>query len=244
MSRVGTYRGKDRTWWTRSRVIDGMRRFHSDTGQVPLSTEVWHHMTAGLGKDPTRRRYPSFYGVLRYFRSFREAWQACGVHTNRTHENWSEIEDWYLHEAAGLLSRNQIACDLNRTPNAVHRRLYDLGIHSYRAQGWTLFRLQKATGVRYDLFRKYLDRGLVPFVRGSKCLYVDPADFLVAKEIDWASVDRELEGAVRRSLVGRLMAVLSAAQRREPWSESGPDVTENWGHGAPGERPVIADVRA
>jgi hypothetical protein len=78
--------------------------------------------------------------VLRYFATFRAAWAAAGVEVGRSEEAWTALEDWYLREGAGLISRAELARDLRRTPDAVHRRLYDLGLHSYQRWGWTLHR--------------------------------------------------------------------------------------------------------
>lgn len=204
-----------RTWWTRERVLEGLRRFHADTGLAPTATHEWHEATKGQPRDPTRRRYPSFYGVLRWYETFRQAWAAAGIHTNRDWEEWTPIEDWYLREGAGLLSRKELAADLNRTPDAVHRRLYDLGLHSYQVRwGWTLHHLERVAGVPRHLMDKYLERGEVAFLRGSKCIYVDPADLLVIDEIDWAAPPIELERDVRRALVGRLVNILAGQEPR------------------------------
>ena len=84
-----------RTWWTRERVLAGLRRFHQEHGLAPTSTEEWHRLTghrgARGGGSGTRRRYPSFSGVLRYFATFRQAWMAAGIDTGRAMESWSEL---------------------------------------------------------------------------------------------------------------------------------------------------------
>ena len=136
---VHTRRTGARTWWTRERVIVGLRRFYKEHGFAPTSTEHWHQLTAnrgGRGGGPgTRRPYPSLYAVLRYFDTFRQAWAAAGIEVGRMQESWSELEDCYLREGAGVLSRVELARDLQRTPDAVHRRLYDLGLHTYQRWG-------------------------------------------------------------------------------------------------------------
>lgn len=207
-----TYRARypNRTWWTRERVVAALRRWHRDHGTAPTSTEEWNELTKGVGgRAPQDRPYPSFYGVLRYFRSFREAWTAAGVDVDRIHQEWTALEDWYLREAAGLVPRDEIARDLKRSPDAVHRRLYDLGIHSYQQQGWTLSRIAAATGLTMHTLRNgYVRRGRLPFAVGTKCYYLDPADLVAIREIDWSAVTPELEHAVRRALVGRIVATL------------------------------------
>src|SRR3981081_4533096 len=117
-------RSAGRTWWTRDRVVSGLRRFHLDHGLTPTSTEEWHQLTARRGYrgggSGLRRPYPSFYAILRYFETFRQAWAAVGIDVGRRQESWSEIEDWYLREGVGVISRTELARDLQRTPNAVH----------------------------------------------------------------------------------------------------------------------------
>lgn len=203
-------------WWTRERVVEGLRRFYRDFGFAPTSTEAYQQKQqfTGTSQNGVGNPYPSFYGVLKYFRTFREAWTAAGVKVNRDWEEWTTSEDWFIAEAAGLLTRNEIAAYLDRTPNAVHRRLYDLGINSYEARGWTFYRIMRATQVPDHIIRKYADRGDLPYLRGSKCLYVDPADLLVVKEINWNDPPTELAEAVRRSLMTRLVTLLSGKDWR------------------------------
>jgi hypothetical protein len=190
-----------RTWWTRERVLAGLRRFHQEHGLAPTSTEEWHRLTghrgARGGGSGTRRRYPSFSGVLRYFATFRQAWTAAGIDTGRAMESWSELEDWYLREGAGLIPRAELARDLQRTPDAVHRRLYDLGIHAYQRWGWTLHRVERVAQVPRHVLQTYLDRGDLPYLRGCKVVFVDPGDLVVVREIDWDNPPAELEEAAR-----------------------------------------------
>ena len=114
-------------------MLEGLRRWYRTQGTAPTSAEAWH-ATVDLAFDPQAkgyaRPYPSAYAVLRWFGSFRAAWRAAGVGVDRAWEAWSELEDWYLREAAGILTRTEMATDLGRSPDAVHRRLYDLGLHT------------------------------------------------------------------------------------------------------------------
>jgi hypothetical protein len=208
-----SYREK---WWTRQRVLDGLRRFYRDFGCAPTSTAAYQERQQFTGSSNTGvgNPYPSSYGVLKYFASFREAWKAIGIETDRAWEAWSPEEDWFLTEGAGILSRKELAEALNRTPNAVHRRLYDLGIHTYKARGWTFHRVMRVTQVPDHIIRKYADRGELPYFRGSKCIYVDPADLLVIEEIDWEHPPAELAEAVRHSLMTRLVKILSGQDWR------------------------------
>jgi hypothetical protein len=197
-------------WWTRQRVLDGLRRFHRDFGIAPTSILAYqeHQQFTGKSNTGVGNPYPSSYGVLKYFSSFREAWAAVGIKTDRAWETWTPEEDWFLTEGAGILSRKELAEALERSPNAVHRRLYDLGVHTYKARGWTLHRVMRITQVPDHILRKYADRGDLPYLRGSKCIYVDPADLLVVEEIDWEHPPIELAEAVRHSLMTRLVKIL------------------------------------
>ena len=207
-----------RSWWTRERVVAGLRRFFQDHGLAPTSTEEWHRITGRHGErgggHGGRRPYPSLYAVLRHFETFRQAWAAAGVDVGRRQESWTELEDWYLREAVGLIPRTELARDLNRTPDAIHRRVYDLGLHSYQRWGWTLHRVERVAQVPRHRLQTYLDRGDLPYLRGSKCVYVDPSDLVVVDEIDWQNPPAELEEAALRGWRERLVTVLAGRDWR------------------------------
>lgn len=202
-------------WWTKARVIEGMRRFYRDHKFAPTSTEEWHRLTKGTGGDRSGagNPYPSFYGVLKYFRSFREAWTVAGIHVNRDWEPWTPEEDQFVAQGAGILTRDELAEALDRTSNAVRRRLYDMGINTRNARGWTFHRVMRITGCPDYILRRYANRGELPYFRGTRLIYLDPADLLVVKEIDWDDPPPELAEAVRRSLMARLVKTL----QRQDW---------------------------
>lgn len=207
---LAQYNDRGTVYWTRQRVIAGLLRFHRDTGLVPLSTEDWRIRTLALqGRKTHDRPYPSFSAVLRRFRTFREAWTAVGLTVNRTHEEWTEVEDWYITEATGLITRVEIACDLNRTPDAVHRRLYDLGLNARTARGWSVNRVQQATGLTQYRLQKLMESGALPYVKGTQVWYLQPADVAAIPGIDWSQA-KEFEGAARAQLLARLCGLLEA----------------------------------
>jgi hypothetical protein len=199
-------------WWTKERVIAGLRAFYRDHGIVVTATAEWQELTRGGGNGPGRR-YPSFYGVLKHFRTFREAWTAAGVAVDRVHEEWSEVEDWYLREAAGILSREEIARDLKRSPDAVHRRLYDLGLNSYQAHGWSMNRVCQATGLDKHRIERYMLWKRIEWTVGTKSFYFRPEDLVVIEEIDWTRASQELGDAVRRGLMAKLIGLLERRRR-------------------------------
>ena len=197
-------------WWTKERVVEGLRRFHLDFGVAPTSTEEYQKRQQFTGPNPrgAGNPYPSAHAVLKYFATFRQAWAAVGIETERFFGPWTAEEDRFLSEAIGIFSRKEIAEALDRTPDAVHTRICDLGLHAYRARGWTFSRVMTATGVPDYIIRRYADRGDLPYFRGTKCCYLDPADLLVVKEIDWDGPPAELAAAVRRSIMTKLVMVL------------------------------------
>jgi hypothetical protein len=204
-----------RRYWTRERVIAALRSFYRIHKEAVTDHEVWGRLTRStVSRSIYDRQFPAACTVLRHFADFYTAWEAAGVFIPARKfwsKDWSEFEDWYLIEACGLLSREQIAKDINRTPDAVHRRLYDLGINSMTHKGWTCNRLASTLAIPKSIPAKYRNLGLLPYVRGTKCLYHDPSDFLVIKEIDWNNIPEELETAVRRSLVTRAINAIQRA---------------------------------
>ena len=236
-----------RTWWTRERVLAGLRRFHAEHGVVPTSTEEWHRLTARRGArgggPGAHRPYPSFYGVLRYFPTFRQAWSAAGVLIDRAMESWTELDDWYVREGTGLIPRRELARDLQRSADAVHRRLYDLGLHSYQRWGWTLHRVERVAQVPRHVLQTYLDRGDLPYLRGSKVIFVDPADLIVVREIDWERTPAELVEAARHGWRTRLVKVLAGLDWRAEQPHRAQPINRTdrrWGPRLvrPGPRPV------
>src|SRR5262249_19840961 len=151
-------------YWTRPHVLAGLALFFRTYGFAPTSTAAWHRLVKGTGSKH-ERDFPSFYAVLRYFKTFREAWEAAGVLTDRSCEPWTEIEEWYLREAVGILTRAEIAQDLRRTEGSVKRRMYDLGIEARTHWGWTLHRVEEHLQVPACTLTRHIDRGDLPFFR-------------------------------------------------------------------------------
>jgi hypothetical protein len=76
-------------------VLDGLRRFYPDFGLAPTSTEAYqqHQQFTGTSNSGVGNPYPSSYGVLKYFESFRQAWAVAGIRTDRAWEAWAPEED-------------------------------------------------------------------------------------------------------------------------------------------------------
>jgi hypothetical protein len=201
------------SYWSKERMLNGLRLFYKAHGFAPTSTEAYHAIVKGSGFTHGRI-FPSFYAVLRYFSSFRAAWTAVGVDVNRSEEPWTADEEWYLREGTGILSRVQIAIDLKRTPDAVHRRLYDLGLNARNRWGWTVHRVGAALKIPAHKLTTHIDRGDLPFFRGSWCIYVDPADLVGLPGIDWRRASKEIKAAARQSLMERLTKILAGVDWR------------------------------
>jgi hypothetical protein len=201
------------SYWSKERVLNGLRLFYKAYGFAPTSTEAYQAIVKNTGFT-YGRTFPSFYAVLRYFSSFREAWTAIGVDVNRSEEPWTEDEEWYLRQATGILSRAQIAIDLKRTANAVHRRLYDLGLTARTRWGWTVHRVGAALKIPEHKLTTHIDRGDLPFFRGSWCIYVDPADLIGLPGIDWRRASKEIKSAARQSLMERATKILAGIDWR------------------------------
>ncbi len=199
-------------WWTKERVLTGLLRFYRERKAAPTAFHLYHDLVKGSGMAADRR-YPSSYAVFKHWPTMRQAWKAAGVPIDNAEESYTDLDDWYIREAIGILTRAEIARDLGRTEGGLKRRMYELGLMCRRSVGWTQHRIEEVAQVPSHLLRKYMDRGDLPFYRGSTFLFFDPADLLVVGEIDWTNPPAELERDVRRSLVERLVRIL----RGEDW---------------------------
>ncbi len=218
-------------WWTRERVLGAMLRFYLDhENYAPLSDHTWHQLQrfTGSSSSPETNPYPAYSQVLRYWPSFREAWRAVelrfGIEVkglNRYWEEWSAEEDWFILESVGLIHRSEVAQFLKRSPGAVKRRLYDLGVDSRTKApwGWTINNIcHHAPGLSQNTLRDYLFRGEIPYLRGYRSYYIEPSDLVgVIDEIDWAAhpaISPELERAIRRGLMARAVCAIAGVDWR------------------------------
>lgn len=227
-------RGKSHghVYWTKERVLRALWKFYEREGRVLLNMHEWHEIVKGTGMM-RQREYPSTYAVLKHFKSFRQAWTAAGVQVNRSEEPYSEDEEWFLREAVGIYSRKEIAEFLRRTEGSIKRRLYDLGIDARTRWGWTIHRVSEHTQIPGHLFDGYLLRGELPYFRGNKFIYLDPADLLEIDLIDWRLVTRDLKAAARKSLMWRAAMIIAgknwrAARPQQPHNERKTTRVYNW----------------
>src|SRR6266508_2586265 len=207
-----------RTWWTRERVLVCLRRFYDHTDKPPDTSILWDQVDSDRDRrrQKWRHRFPSTYAVLRYFPSFRAAWEATGVQlADRRQARWTSTEDWYVNQAIGVLPTAKIAMDLGRSETAIYTRIRHLHRRITDAWGWPLQRVVQITGVSEHTLRSYIRRGELPAFKGAKCVYIDPGDLPVVDEIDWTRLRPALESAVLRSLRGRLVQIFAGRDSRQ-----------------------------
>ncbi|MGH9759744.1 MAG: hypothetical protein ACREAC_02765, partial [Blastocatellia bacterium] len=175
---------RTRTYWTKERVVKALALFFRTYSFAPTATAQYHDLVKGTGMT-VEREFPSTYAVLRYFPTFRQAWAAAGVLTDRLNEAWTETEEWYLREAVGILSRAEIARDLRRSEGAVKRRMYDLGVDARDRWGWTPHRIEEHLQIPGARIATLMERGELPYFRGKYLIYIDPADLIGLEGITW-----------------------------------------------------------
>jgi hypothetical protein len=211
-------------YWTRQRCLEAGALFFRERGVVPTNENWWHEQTVFTARTETgaarlwsQRPYPSHPTLKKYWRGMRAYWEAVraaypalGIEIPVADMPWSELEEWFILESVGLLARAEVSALLGRTEAAIKRRLYEMGINSYNRWGWTVTHLARVICVSPQIIMRYVDQGKLPAFRGHKCIYIEPADFLVIAEYNWAKRrhPKELEEAVRRSLMQRLSYTL------------------------------------
>lgn len=221
------------TWWTKERVLLGLRRCYEDFKQLPTNADAYHALTQHTGElrngRPSNlgwhRRYPSYGPIGNYFGGMREAWNEVArlwpelnIVVDRGHQDWSPEEDWFIKESVGVIPRAEVARVMRRTEPAIKRRLYDLNEgNCYSIWGWTINHISRVLKVSRDEILKYIRRGELPFFQGNKCIYIDPADLLLIREYNWNKKrhPKELDQAVRAALMKRLCFILSGHDWRK-----------------------------
>lgn len=212
-------------YWTRERVILGLRRFVKDFGFMPTGTVEFHEKRKFTGRSMDGRlslkawhqKYPSTYGVGKFFKTMRDAWKAAGFDIDQGYQEWSPMEDWFVIETVGILPREEVARYTKRTVPAVKRRLYDLGrFTAHTRWGIPLSKAAHELGVSEAIVRRYLTHGLIPYFRGYKLIYLNPADLTKIVEVDWRRVKKPFRELIRKALIQRALKIL---QFREEWRQ-------------------------
>lgn len=224
--RRGTYR---RAWWTRERMLAAGALFYRTHGCAPTNDDWWHRLTqftahapGGRSNQGSKRPFPSWGSLAKFWHGMRDFWlevaathPALDIKLDKGDMPWSPLEEWFITETVGLIPRDEVVrllteSGMGRTGPAIKRRLYELGVNSYNRWGWTILHVERVLGVSQATVRKYLAHGELPYFRGAKCVYLDPADLLIVKEYDWTKPQHppELEDAVRKSLARRLCYAL------------------------------------
>jgi hypothetical protein len=197
-----------RTYWTRQRVLAGLVAFHRATGQTPTTSRNWASLIGRAGHG--QRCFPTAYAVLRHFPNFRAAWTAAGLElADASWAPWTAEHDGYLLTHLGVQPTIAIAAALGRGEPAVRSRARKLGVRVGTVRGLPILRVARMAGVSEYLLRACIRRGELPAFKGAKHVYIDLADLLAVKEIDWQHAPAEFESAVLRALRQRLMRLLA-----------------------------------
>jgi hypothetical protein len=206
-------------YWTHDEVIAGLKRFFKDFGFCPTYhgylehaqfTEK-HNKKGEVSPTGAYNKYPGFLSIRKYFSTMREAWTAAGCEVDQHWEPWSAIEDWFILESVGILPRDEVSEIMKRTAPAIKRRLYDLGrINSMNRWGITINAAGILLGIGGHVIQKYLEYGFIPYFRGNKCIYLNPADLLAVGEFDWSSVEQssELYRLVKKAQIQRVLKII------------------------------------
>ena len=206
-------------YWTRKEVLRGLKRFYADFGECPTyhgyleksQFSPRHNKQGSPDPNGAYGKYPSFLVIRKYFQTMREAWTAAGFDMDRHWEAWSPDEDWFILESVGVLPRTEVSEYIKRTVPAIKRRLYDLGrTNSKNRWGMSVNRAAQLLGViGGHVISKYFDYGIIPYFRGNKQIYINPADLILVREIDWSKpVNPELEDLMRRAFVQRILKII------------------------------------
>jgi len=220
-------------YWTRQRCLEAGAAYYRKFGAAPTNDDWWHKMTRYMPRTDTPgavNEYPSYMtmkriggwvGMREFWREVSESYPELKIEIDAGDMPWSPLEEWFIVESVGILPRDEVVklmCEsgLGRTAPAIKRRLYELGVNTYNRWGWTINKIQEVTGVSYATVLKYVAAGRIPFMPGSRCIYVDPGDLPVIEEYDWSKAvhPEELERAVRASLMLRLGYALQKIDRR------------------------------
>lgn len=228
-----------RAYWTRERMIEAGARFYREHGVAPTNEDHWMELTqftartpSGFSTEGSKRPYPSRAALKKYWREMRAYWEEVSrAHSDlkivipEAEKPWSTVEEWFAIESAGIIPRQEVAELMGRSELAIKRRLHEMGINTYNRWGWTLNRVERVLGISAATIKYYLDHGMLPYFQGNKCVYIEPADLFVIKEYNWAKKrhPRELEEAVRKSLIQRLCyALLRFEWRKYSYHKAAP----------------------
>ena len=208
------YRGRP-LYWTRERVIAGLKTFASDTGLTPTSTKTYVELlpprTAENRTMPTR--YPSNTAILRQFSSMEEAWAACGMPV-QNRWLWTQAEDELLKAQVGQVDVETLSQQLGRSTTRVRNRLYALGLKTKLTEGVSLEQASRWTGQSRYLIEQAIGKDLIGTRFFGKFVYVDPADLLHLPGLDVENLPPQAEARIRQALMERVVNLLTHGQAR------------------------------
>jgi hypothetical protein len=164
-------------YWTRERVLEGLRLAAAELDPLPTSSDVYNRLKKG------RMDWPTAAKVIEHFGSMAHGWLAAGVSRRRvqlTNSRWTAEEDEYLLTVAGTVRLTDIARTLNRSYPAVRSRLgAKHGLRARQNQGYlTAAEMAKEYHCSYHRLLTLLAEGVVRGKYRQKLhrWEIDPAD--------------------------------------------------------------------
>jgi hypothetical protein len=123
------------TYWTKERVLEGVRLFVRATdGPLPKSDSTYRAARAG------NTEYPSPYLLLKYWHSVGRAFLEAGADPRRVslrNVKWTPEDDDVLLEMAGTISLRRLGRKLCRPQYGLRARLNEIhGLQARNAQGF------------------------------------------------------------------------------------------------------------
>lgn len=150
-----------KVFWTRERVLDALKTAIDEIdGPLPCSDRAWYKVK--------RYRYdlPSLPRMYKYFGSIAQAWVAAGADPRRVtllNTDWSEEDELYLMERAGIDTIEAIGKHLGRSYGSVRKRLQAMGITARGNQGmFSAAEIAKEYNCSYSRVCDLLAAGTLP----------------------------------------------------------------------------------
>ena len=213
-------------WWNKRRVLAALGEFYGEFKKLPSSFEEYAEIQQAAnfdyaGKISTRGQdnlYPSVASIGKFFKSINDAWREVGFDVTDAFAEWTIEEDLFIYESIGLLTREEIAECLpgKRSATSVKARVNYLQLDIFTRWGITAARAANYLEISSSVLEKYIESGEIPFIQGSAYLYIDPADLLLVREIDWSKpVHSELTEMIKDSLIERMLRIIAGKPLRK-----------------------------
>lgn len=135
--------GVGRRYWTEARVIAGMKKLRAELGYFPNQPRDYLPLKKGRMDLPRENLIRALAPPLNGQGNRRSAWRNAMIRAGLgdqieswSNGQWTQDEDTFLLENAGLLTLVRVGFHLGRSPGACRRRLYDHGTRARDARGY------------------------------------------------------------------------------------------------------------